>query len=123
MQVIDMPLLFETGNDSLMASVIVVTCTPAQQKQRLQQRNNLGPDAAQQRIDAQMPMHEKLARATYIVDNSGSVQATRAQVLHLADMLPIFTHACQATIQLYCNSRAGTAVHSANGTDTPWHTM
>jgi dephospho-CoA kinase len=47
---------------------------------RMRQRDGLDAQAARQRLDAQMPIDEKRARATWVIDNGGSFDDTRAQV-------------------------------------------
>lgn len=79
-QVIDMPLLFETGTNQILADVIVVTCSPSQQLLRLQQRNGLTEEDARARVAAQMPMDVKMAGASVVIDNSGSRASTLSQV-------------------------------------------
>jgi dephospho-CoA kinase len=61
-------------------SVWVVVCDPAQQRARLMARGNLNAEQAQIRLAAQPPVSEKLARADVVIDNSGTIEQTRAQV-------------------------------------------
>ncbi len=61
-------------------SIWVVVCDAVQQRARLMARNNLTEEQAQIRLDAQPPLAEKLARADVVIDNSGSVAQTHAQV-------------------------------------------
>lgn len=49
----------------------------------MQQRDNIDEEAARKRINAQYPMSDKRRRATYIVNNSGTIEQTRIQVLNL----------------------------------------
>jgi dephospho-CoA kinase len=46
---------------------------------RLAARDNLSPEEARRRLEAQMPAEEKLDFADYIVDTSGSLEETVAQ--------------------------------------------
>jgi dephospho-CoA kinase len=78
--VADIPLLFERGRDSDFPDVLLVYAAPAVQLQRLSTRDGLGATAAGQRLAAQMPVEEKRARATWVIDNSGALAATRAAV-------------------------------------------
>lgn len=77
---LEVPLLFETGFDKDVDFVIVVTATREEQQRRLMARNNFTAEEAQKRMAAQIPPAEKTARAHYIVNNSGSLKETRAQV-------------------------------------------
>lgn len=75
-----MPLLFETKSQWLFSDIIVVTCTPEQQLERLCLRDSLSQDAATARIQAQLDMSYKAAHATMLIDNSGTKEETLAQV-------------------------------------------
>ncbi len=81
--ILDIPLLFETGMDGNLAEVILVYAPEAVQHQRLMQRNGLSAEAAAARIKAQLPIEEKRRRAGVVIDNSGRLEATRAQVARL----------------------------------------
>ena len=61
-------------------SVWVATCRPEQQLRRIMAARDLGRAEAEQRIRAQAPPEEKIARADVVIDNSGSLAQTRAQV-------------------------------------------
>jgi dephospho-CoA kinase len=78
--VADIPLLFETGHERDFDRVIVTACAPEFQVERLKKRNTLTDDEARQRMDAQMPMAEKMRRADYTIDTSGTFDDTDAQV-------------------------------------------
>jgi dephospho-CoA kinase len=78
--VIDAIKLYEGGLADQCDETWVVTCDPAQQLARLIARNGFSEAEALQRIAAQPPQAEKIARATVVIDNSGTLAATRAQV-------------------------------------------
>jgi dephospho-CoA kinase len=78
--VIDAIKLFEGGLADHCDEVWVVTCDPAQQLVRLMARNGFDEAEARRRIDAQPPQSEKVARADVVIDNSGTLEQTRAQV-------------------------------------------
>lgn len=78
--VYDAPLLIENGLHRLMDGVILVAAPPDVQKARLIAREGLTEEAAQARIDSQLPLEEKRRHATWVIDNTGSMEATRAQV-------------------------------------------
>ena len=78
--VYEAPLLFEAGAEGRVDQVLVVSIEPEIQLQRLMARDGLDEAAAKQRVDAQMPQQEKLARADYVIDNSGSVEDVLRQV-------------------------------------------
>jgi putative cell wall-binding protein len=52
------------------------------------QTRGLTEDEAAMRIDAQPPAEDKIARADVIIDNSGSIEATRAQVVAAWQRIP-----------------------------------
>lgn len=86
--VLDLPLLFESGYMiPFLHKIIVVRCSPLQQLERLIARNNLTRQEAEARINSQMSLDEKCARAHYVVDNSGDVQATKDQVRRIVEEL------------------------------------
>src|SRR2546428_726045 len=51
----DIPLLYETGGETLCDSVVVVACSPSVQLERLAARTHLDRLAAEQMIVSQMP--------------------------------------------------------------------
>jgi len=77
------PLLFETGAESRVDKVLVVTIDMDVQRQRLMKRDNLSVEDAERRIAAQMNQDEKIKRADYIIDNSGSLGNMIEQVAGL----------------------------------------
>ncbi|HVC04875.1 MAG TPA: dephospho-CoA kinase [Candidatus Acidoferrales bacterium] len=77
---VDIPLLYEGERESTFPGVLVVYAPPEVQIQRLRERNGLDDAAARQRLDAQMPIDEKRRRATWVIDNSGDLEATERQV-------------------------------------------
>lgn len=77
------PLLFEAGAENRVDAVLVVTATVEQQLSRLRQRDHLDEAQARDRLAAQMPLAEKLRRADYLIDNSGDLHETAAQVRQL----------------------------------------
>lgn len=78
--VVDAIKLFEGGLADHCDEVWVVTCDPAQQLSRLMARNGFDEAEARRRIAAQPPQAEKVARADVVIDNSGTPDATNAQV-------------------------------------------
>ncbi|MDE4476577.1 dephospho-CoA kinase, partial [Lactiplantibacillus plantarum] len=57
------------------------TQPPAGVLQRLMARNHLSQQAAQARIDSQMPLAQKVARADVVIDNGANIDKTKAAVL------------------------------------------
>jgi dephospho-CoA kinase len=78
--VVDIPLLFEGSRQGLFQGVLLVWAPPEVQLRRLVERDGWDEDDARRRIGSQMPIDDKRALATWLVDNSGSVQDTERQV-------------------------------------------
>ena len=76
----DAALLIENGLQRGLDGVILVACPPEVQLARLMSRNGLSEAQARERIGSQMPLEQKRPFATWVVDNGGSLEATRAQV-------------------------------------------
>ncbi len=68
----DIPLLYESGGETLCDRVVVVACSYKMQLARLTQRMSLKQPEAEQMIKSQMPLEEKIARADHVVWNDGS---------------------------------------------------
>lgn len=78
--VADVPLLFENGRGGMFEGVMVVWCDAATELERLMARDGIGREDGERRLAAQMPVDEKRRLATWVIDNSGSEDATAAQV-------------------------------------------
>jgi dephospho-CoA kinase len=76
----DVPLLVENGLQSMYDAVVVVAASPATQLDRLTRLRGMTKEDAQARIDAQLPLADKLAAATYVIDNDGPLEALPEQV-------------------------------------------
>ena len=81
--VVDAALVMETGLDKEIDAVVVVYAPPEAQLDRLMKRDGLSREQALQRIDAQMPMEEKVKRAQFVIDNSGEAADALASVKDL----------------------------------------
>jgi dephospho-CoA kinase len=76
----DAALLIENGLQKGMDGVIVVWAPESLQRARLAVRDGLDEAAVTARLAAQLPLADKRAHATWVVDNGGSLDETRAQV-------------------------------------------
>ncbi len=74
------PLLFEAGIESEYDQIWTVVASEETLHQRLRLRDNLNDCELASRLAAQLPQEEKASRADHIIDNSGSLDATRQQV-------------------------------------------
>jgi len=79
----DIPLLYETGGETLCDRVVVVACSHQVQVARLAQRMSINDTEAEQMIRSQMPLDEKIARADHVVWNDGSRAALMEQARFL----------------------------------------
>jgi len=79
----DIPLLYETGGETLCDRVVVVACSPEIQLANLMLRMGIERDAANAMIKSQMPLEEKIKRADHVVWNNAdqSVLADQAAKL------------------------------------------
>lgn len=76
-------LLVENQADQGLDGLIVVAAPVAVQRERLRSRDGLDDAAVEGRLAAQLPLEDKLAAATWVVDNSGD----RAQLAQQVDQL------------------------------------
>ncbi|MDC2815926.1 dephospho-CoA kinase [Leuconostoc suionicum] len=80
--VLDVPLLFERDYDKNKSvdKIIVVTASEEMQLSRLENRDQLSNMEARNRVKAQLPMSQKIARADYVIDNNGRIEELQEQV-------------------------------------------
>lgn len=69
---IDIPLFFETSRYEI-AKVLLIYTAPKIQLQRLMARNDFSKEDAKLRIQSQIPIDEKVAKSTYLIDNSATL--------------------------------------------------
>ncbi len=67
----DIPLLYETGGETGCDRVVVVACSRKVQLARLVKRKFLKGSEAEQMINSQMALEEKIKRADHVVWNNG----------------------------------------------------
>ncbi len=79
----DVPLLFENGLGGLFSSVVLVYVPEDVQVERLVGGRGFTAKRARDVIAAQMPIDEKRRLAGHVIDNSGTLEETRAQVERL----------------------------------------
>ncbi len=77
---VDVPLLLEVGVANRFDKVIVVYVSKSVQISRLQQRDGISEEEAKQALKAQMALSKKVGQADYVIDNSGTLEETLAQV-------------------------------------------
>lgn len=87
MAVLDIPLLFETGGDGFVDSVVVVSAPAALQRERVLARPGMSEEKLDDILAKQMPDADKRARADFIVDSSISVADAHRQVRAILEQL------------------------------------
>ncbi len=87
----DIPLLFETGGEAAFDKVIVVSAPQAVQRARVMARPGMTTAKYDAILARQLPDADKRARADFLVDTSGTLTETRAQVNHILTCLDLPT--------------------------------
>ena len=81
---VEAALILEAGAQGGFDCLVVVTCRPEQRAKRWAQRQHVDEETARRevtrRMAAQWPDEEKVKAADYVIDNSGSLDATQKQV-------------------------------------------
>jgi dephospho-CoA kinase len=89
--IVEAALILEAGAAGRFDRLIVVTCHPEQRIQRFARRLGISEDAARaevtRRMAAQISDEEKVKAADFVIDNSGSLEATETQVRQVAASL------------------------------------
>ncbi|MBE4908233.1 dephospho-CoA kinase [Bacillus luteolus] len=79
--ILDIPLLFESKLTHMVQKTILVYVDEEVQLERLMSRNGYTEAEAKARIFSQMPLIEKKDLADVVLDNNGSINNTREQLL------------------------------------------
>lgn len=88
--VVDAVKLIEAGIVDGCDALWVVTCPLDEERRRLMTRPGMTDAEADRRLAAQAPEAEKVARADVVIDNGGSLDATRAQIERAWASLPVW---------------------------------
>lgn len=83
--VLDAPLLLEQHYEKDVDLIVVVSVPLKIQQARLMARNNLSLAEANERIESQLSLANKVAKADVVIDNSQQLEETRLQVVNLLD--------------------------------------
>jgi dephospho-CoA kinase len=85
--IVEAALILEAGAARHFDRLLVVTCRPEQRAERWAARTKVDLEAARlevaRRMAAQLPDEEKIKAADYVIDNSGSLDETKAKVIAL----------------------------------------
>lgn len=85
--VLDIPLLFETGYEKEVDQVMVVATSKEIQIDRLMKRDKIGKEEAIQKINSQLPISEKVVLGDSVINNNGSTESTKQQVINWIDKI------------------------------------
>lgn len=78
--IVDVPLLFETGGESGVDLVVVVSAPEIVQRARALQRDGMSDAKLDAMLSRQMSDVEKRRRAHFVIDTAGRLEQTRMQV-------------------------------------------
>lgn len=84
---LDIPLLYENGLEQTLDAVVVVNAPLDLRVRRVMARSGLSETEVRARDQAQLPLSAKVARADYVIDNSGDVIALESRVNELWQQL------------------------------------
>jgi dephospho-CoA kinase len=77
---VDVPLLLEVGVANRFDKIVVVYVSENVQINRLLQRDGISEEEAKQALKVQIALSKKVEQADYVIDNSGTLEETLAQV-------------------------------------------
>ncbi len=83
----DVPLLVETGQAGAYDAVVVVDVPPDVQVERMMRERGMTRPDAEARIRAQAGRDQRLAVATHVIDNTGTLDELRCRVREVYDEL------------------------------------
>ena len=87
--IVEAALILEACTANRFDYLIVVTCDPEQRVSRYARRLGISEDVARaevtRRMAAQIPDEEKIKAADFVIDNSGSLEATQEKVQRVFD--------------------------------------
>lgn len=92
--VLDAPLLIEVGWHTKVDSVWVVYVDKETQLVRLMERDKCDNVTAQARINAQLPLEEKLKYADIVINNNDSIETTQNRVLQAWGLIAAPQNGC-----------------------------
>ena len=85
--VVDVPLLYETGGESRVDAVVVVTTAPDVQRERILARDGMTPEKLDAILAKQLPDAEKRRRADFVVDTSHGLDPVRVRIHEILEQV------------------------------------
>jgi len=85
--VVNAALIYEVGMEKDLDSVIVVSASLKNRIRRIMRRDGLSEDEILNRINAQMPLEEKVKRADHVIQNDGTLEELQRRVRGLFEEL------------------------------------
>ncbi len=83
--VVDIPLLYETGGESRVDAVVVVTTGEEVQRERILAREGMTAEKLDAILAKQLPDAEKRRRADFVVDTSHGIEPVRVRVREILE--------------------------------------
>lgn len=81
--IIDVPLLFEANYTSIVDKILTIYVDEDIQLERLKKRDGFSTEESLARINAQMPLSEKVKESDAIIDNNGQLKETYDQLVRI----------------------------------------
>ncbi len=85
--VVEIPLLFESGNGRDFDATVSITSSEALSIERFKKATSYGEEEFHKRMSQQMDPKEKARRATYVIRNEGSWEDLRREVKNIYNLL------------------------------------
>jgi dephospho-CoA kinase len=82
----DIPLLYETGGETLCDRVVMVACSPSIQLASLLARGGMERTVAEGMIKSQMPLEEKIRKADHVAWNNADRSVLKDQAQKLVEL-------------------------------------
>ncbi|MGI2036007.1 dephospho-CoA kinase [Rhizobium panacihumi] len=87
MVLLDIPLLFETERHNAVDAIVVVTCDPQIQRERVLARPDMTEEKFELILARQMPDQEKRQKADFLIDTGHGLDTARARVRQIIKSL------------------------------------
>ena len=81
--IVDIPLLYETGQSTTFDYVVVVSAPEAIQRERALLRQGMTEEKLTAILARQIPDQEKRERADFVIENAGGLEELRSQIAEL----------------------------------------